>query len=245
MTDDSLIATRTNDMRIFKTFVEAYKELERELKHNGVIYQTQTVQDKDVRDNDDFKTKELLGYSFLVRTPQVDQFIKELNLNQDWIRDEFTERISAMFLNPGEAWKHRQEIWEEFIHDGKFGYTYSERIGYQVQEVIALLKKTPFSRHAIVNIYHPEIDNQRREGTVRVPCTMYYNFMIRPDGEKNKLHMIYNIRSNDFSTHFPYDLVLARLLQEYIASELGVETGDFIYQGGSFHVFYKDNKEIF
>ncbi len=231
-------------MRIFKDFIEADKELYRELSHNGVVYQTQTVQDKQVADDDGFLTKELIGYSFLVRQPDWKAYTEYKKLNDAWIADEFTERISGLKLNPGEAYKHR-EVWNEFLHDGKFAYTYSERIGTQVQEVIDLLTKTRYSRHGIINIYNPDIDGQRREGTVRVPCTMHYLFLVRKEGLFDRMHMIYNIRSNDYSTHFPYDLVLARMLQEYVASAVGVEVGDFIYQGGSMHIFKKDNIEVF
>lgn len=228
-------------MRIFKNLEEMHKEVERELKHNGLVYQTQTVQDKNVENNEDFKTKELLGYSFIVREPDVVSYIASLGLNDKWISEEFQERISRQRYNPGESYRQRQKVWEEFIHDGKFSYTYSERIGDQVVEVIDLLSRIPYSRHGIINIYDPSIDNKRRDGTIRVPCSMYYMLFIRED----KVHLLYNIRSNDFNTHFGYDLVMARLLQEHIASELGREPGDLIYQSGSLHAFYKDNKEIF
>lgn len=205
------------------------------------MYQTQTVQDKEVASNEDFKTKELLGYSFLVKDPETFRFVDELELNLDWLTKEFKERVSGDAVNPGTAWMVRKEIWQEFIHDGAFSYTYSQRIGNQVVQVVDLLSRIPTSRHGIINIYDPSIDNKRREGTTRVPCTMYYIVFVR-DGS---LHMIYNIRSNDFNTHFPYDLVLARMLQNYIAKKLNRLSGDFIYQSGSLHAFYKDNKEIF
>lgn len=228
-------------MRIFKDFIEAHKEVERELKHNGIVYQTETVQDKYVGDKDEFKTKELECYSFTVRNPDIVSYMAWLGLNQQWISKEFAERIGQKRLNPGESYRERQNIWEEFLHDGKFSYTYSERIGDQVQEVVDLLSRIPSSRHGIINIYDPSIDNKRRDGTVRVPCSMYYMLTIR----EGKVKMMYNIRSNDFNTHFGYDLVLARMLQEHVASQLGLEAGDFRYQSVSLHAFYRDNKEIF
>lgn len=227
--------------------MEAHSETERELKHNGVIYQSQTWQDQNVESKDDFMTKELLGYSFLVRDPQPVHYMKELKLNTAWIFRELNERLGGEGLNPGEAYKDREGIWGEFLHDGKFSYTYSERIGTQIQEVISLLEEIPSSRHGIINIYNPEIDNspERRRGSFRVPCSMYYNVFIREVNGEKKLHMIYNIRSNDFETHFPYDITLAVLIQQYIAHKLGIEPGDLIYQSGSLHVFKKDAKEIF
>ncbi|RPI82621.1 MAG: hypothetical protein EHM34_06640 [Nitrosopumilales archaeon] len=232
-------------MRIFKDFIEAHKEIEREIKHNGIVYQSNTVQDKDVEENENFLTKELIGYSFLVRNPDTESYISFLELNRKWLADEFIERISQSLVNPGKAWMSRENMWKEFLEDdGTFSYTYSERIGRQIEDVISLLENVPFTRHAIITIYNSEIDNLRRDGKRRVPCSMYYNLFLRDEGGL-KLHLIYNIRSNDFVNHFPYDIVLARNLQEYIAMRVDVPIGDFIYQGGSLHVFHKDNEEIF
>ena len=231
-------------MRIFKNFIEAHREIERELRHSGVIYQSESYQDKSVKDKDEFLTKELIGYSFLVRDPQVDGYINELGLDRQWIDNEFLERISGLKLNPGDAYKLRN-VWDEFVHDGKFAYTYSERIGNQIIDIIKLLTENKSSRHAMIFIYQPEIDNPRRGGKIRIPCSIYYNFFIRKEGDTDKLSMIYNIRSNDFGTHFPYDIVLARMLQQNIALILEIPAGDLIYQSGSLHVFKKDYEEVF
>lgn len=229
-------------MRIFKDFVEADQEVKREIHHNGLLYQTQTWQDKKTAADEGFLTKELLGYTFTVRNPNIASYIAFKGLNNDWIEADFAERIGGKALNPGEAWKLRRETWEQFLEpDGKFGYTYSERIGAQPQEVINLLKEVPTSRHGLILIYDPTIDGQRRNSNHRVPCSIYYQAFIR-EGE---LVMIYNIRSNDYNTHFPYDLILARKMQEYIAKEVDKPAGDFIYQSGSLHAFKRDNSEIF
>lgn len=229
-------------MRIFRDFIEAYNEVERELFHNGIVYDTQTWQNKQVAGDDGFKTKELMGYTFIVRHPELQPFIIYKGLNAKWLKSEFDERISNGYVNPGVAWEHRRDIWLDFLTQERlFDYTYSERIGSQVDEVIELLTKIPSSRHGIISIYEGFLDRDRRDGKKRTPCTMYYLVTVRD----NKVQMLYNIRSNDFSTHFPYDITLARMLQEHIAEKLGRECGDFIYQSGSLHAFKKDNKEIF
>jgi thymidylate synthase len=229
-------------MRIFKDFVEADKEIKREIMHNGLVYQSESYQDKKVADDDGFLTKELLGYTFLVKDPDIDAYADYRLLDKDWIEKDFAERVSGTKMNPGEAWKIRRQMWEPFLEtDGKFSYSYPERIGDQPKQVIELLKIHPTSRHGFINIYMPDIDNERRDGSRRVPCSMWYMAMIR-DG---KLVLFYNIRSNDYNGHFGYDLVMARKMQEYIAREVGVPVGDFIYQSGSLHAFKKDNAEIF
>lgn len=228
-------------MRIYKNFNEMWGETERELRHNGIQYDTHTVQDKIVKDNQDFRTKELIGHSFMVKNPDPKELIQLKNLSEDWVREEFKDRISGKKLNPGQAWKYRSNVWEEFLHGGKFSYTYPERIGNQISEAIKHLRDHPNSRHAVVTIYDRWLDHKNRGGKSRVPCSMFYQFMIR-DG---KVNVLYIMRSVDFGEHFPYDLVMATLFMRYVASELGLGYGDLIFFASSFHTFYKDHKEIF
>lgn len=217
-----------------------YSEVERELGHNGLVSQSTTVQDKDVRLDPDYKMKELIGYSYLVKdTSDRDKWLEKLGMNVKWAHDDFQERITSK-VNPGEAYKLRGE-WSEFIHDGQFAYTYSERMTGKIDQVVNLMANNKNSRQAVISIYNPDIDDLRRGGIKRVPCTMYYQFILRGD----KLDVIYNIRSSDFYVHFPYDVWMACQLRDHIAARLGVKPGDFLYFAGSLHCFAKDNREIF
>lgn len=209
----------------------------------GVEVQIQTMQDKDVHDNPDYLTHELIGYSYMIlNSEDKDELLKSFGKEDElpWDAEEFTERVSGMNLNPGEAYKMRG-VWEEFVHDGKFSYTYSERIGEQVNKVIEMLTATPSSRNAIISIWDRQIDQDRFGGKMRVPCSMYYQLLIR-DG---KLNMVYNIRSNDLMTHWCHDIWQAITLQQYIASKLDIQVGYFIQQIGSLHGYAKDLVGIF
>ncbi len=231
-------------MRIYKNCKEAASETKRELAEMGNDVKIETMQDKKVKDNPEFLTKELVGYSYMIIDPSNDKielakaFGKENEI--DWAEAEIKERLDQKKANPGEAYKLRK-VWEEFVHGGKFSYSYGERIGDQVVKVIASLRENPGSRNAIVSMWDPNIDIERIGGKMRVPCTMYYQFLIR-DG---KLNMIYNIRSNDLFTHWCWDIWLAISLQEYVASRLGIEVGFFMQQIGSLHGYQKDMKGIF
>lgn len=231
-------------MRIFKNYSEMYSEVGREIKHNGVVYQSKSVQDKEVLNDAGYLTKELQGYSFVVKDTSVGsmrQFINDQKLNDEWLSKDFVERISEKDLNPGEAWVLRKETWEPFIKDGKFSYTYSERIGRQVTEVVEHLKKSPLSRHALINIYDQTKDHKNRGGIARVPCSMFYQFLIR-DG---KVNTTYVMRSCDFNEHFCYDLLIATLLGREVASKLSLPHGDLTFFATSLHAFKKDNEEVF
>lgn len=231
-------------MRIYKNCKEAASETKRELKEMGTEVHLESMQDKQIKDDPDYYTNELLGYSFMViDTTDKDELPLAFDKPADevlWADADFKERISTTKCNPGEAYKMRS-VWEEFVHDGKFSYSYPERIGMQVEKVIECLEKTPSSRNAIISMWDPTIDIDRIGGKMRVPCTMYWQLLIR-DG---KVNMIYNIRSNDLMTHWCWDVYLAIKLQEYVAEKLDREVGWFIQQVGSLHGYHKDLKGIF
>lgn len=229
-------------MRIYKSLKECASETKRELAELGTEVQLETMQDKVIKGDPDYFTNELLGYSFmvtntddLIELPLAFEKVHEI----EWAEEEFKERISPELINPGEAYKIR-EVWEEFMHDGKFSYTYNERMRYQIDNVIECLKTTPHSRNALIVLWEP-IDNTRIGGKARVPCSIYYQFLIR----NGKLNLIYNIRSNDLMQHWCWDVYLAIKLQEYIADKIGREKGWFMQQIGSLHSYQKDLKGIF
>lgn len=228
-------------MRIFENLKEMYKEVEREIKHNGIISQSTSVQDKDTRLDERYKMKELIAYSYVVKdTSDRDEWLKSVGKNLEWAKADFKERITPN-TNPGEAYKLRGDVWGEFIHDGRFAYTYSERIAKRVDDIISLLKNKKNSRQAVLTVYHPDLDDSKRGGTARVPCSMFYQFVER----NGRLDVIYVMRSNDFIEHMPYDVWHAAQLRDYIAEQIGAEPGDLIHFASSLHVYYKDNKEIF
>lgn len=210
----------------------------------GVEVQLQSMQDKQIADNPDYITNELVGYSYMILdTNDKDELLKSFGKldKKEWAEAEFEDRVSQQRLNPGNAWRIREDVWAEFMHDGKFSYTYSERYGDQVEKVIESLKTHPSSRNAIIAMWDPTIDIDRIGGKMRVPCTMYYQVLIR----NGKVNMIYNIRSNDLMTHWCYDIWLSIKLQEYIAEKLGLPVGSFIQFVGSLHTYKKDLKGIF
>lgn len=227
-------------MRIFKNLNEMYNELEREIKHNGLISQSTSVQDKDVRTDPDYKMKELIGYSYMVvDTSDRDAWLEGLGKNLTWAKADLEERLAGG-INPGEAFKLR-DVWSEFVHNGRFQYTYSERLQGQINDVVNLINNNKTTRQAVIPIYDKNLDNANRGGLARIPCSMYYHLIPR----NGKLHIIYNMRSCDFAEHMPYDVWMACELRDHVAKQVGMEPGDFIHSISSLHTFYKDNKEIF
>lgn len=231
-------------MRIYQNFKEALNEIKRDIAEMGVKVHPQTMQNKQVADNPDYETLELQNYVYCVTGPKVE----DLNPTQPWADAEFGERLDSNLINPGEAWKLRSEVWEQFlispVHPAwrSFDYTYSERyndsnqVGYIVEE----LKKHPDSRQLFLSVWDPCEDIEVL-GKCRVPCTLGYLFQRR----ENKLHVTYLMRSADFITHFENDLYLTLRLTQHIADAVGIPVGRFTHFIGSLHVYQKDVKGVF
>jgi len=229
-------------MRIYVNAEEAIEEIKRDLAEMGIRVKPATMQDKYVLGNPDYETLELQNYGYTI----LDARSKDIpGVNQPWADIEFVERVTnpEQFHNPGEAYKLREEVWKEFLHEGKFAYTYNERLHFndQLQKIIDRMKVDPDSRQLWISLWNPTMDPDRLGGVSRVPCSLGYNFQVR----NNRLNMHYVMRSCDFATHFRNDVYLAIKLLEYVAQQVNYEVGDFTHTIFSLHVYQKDVKGVF
>lgn len=186
-------------------------------------------------------------------------------LLQIWIKEDFRERIS-LNVNPGDAWKIRPWVWEEFIHDDwfhsykTFDYTYSERI--RLPDLLGQIDLHPTSRQYVFNIWKDE-DRFWVNGKRRIPCSLNYQILVRPNWEIDDkwnpilaVNMIYNMRSCDFLTHFPIDIIQAVNLLKHITEHMNntqnfkeydttkwhdtYALGKLYYNCASLHLYKKD-----
>ena len=230
-------------MRIYSDCLEMVKEVERDLFEMGLKVKSATVQDR-VVDGDEAMTMELNGYCYKIISRN-NEFLKKqimceyMNLDIAWIKADFLERVDQHLINPGKAYLKAENLWGKYVRDGLFQYTYNERIRDQLEYVIFELSKRPNSRQGVITIYDQHNDMRNWGGKARVPCSMYYQFIIRND----KLNLFYTMRSCDFLKHFVGDVALAISLQGYVAKKLGYEVGGFTHFIGSLHSFYKDMKD--
>lgn len=222
-------------MRSFSDFKQANNEILRDLAELGVLVHPQTMQDKDIANDPDFNTRELLDYNYVVLEPR----LEDLSPSQPWADAEFQERLSFTTEFGAKAWKLRPEVWQEFADRG-FSYTYGERYASGLEAIISEIKKHPESRQLFLSVWDPVIDADKL-GFKRVPCSLGY-FFIKRDGQ---LHMKYMQRSADFVTHFENDQYLSRKLQEHVAKEAGIPAGRFTHWIGSLHVYEKDVAGVF
>lgn len=225
-------------MRFFNNGVEAKREILRDIQERGVWIHTGRMQDKETTGDDSYSTRELLNYNFcIVNVDDTEQFAKDVQCTKDWADAEFVERISPQFINPGTAWEIRKNVWTEYLekNNGKFAYSYNNRIRTQLDNVISELKKHEQTRQAIISIFDAGKDSDAI-GTDRIPCSMYYQFASR----EGKLNIIYNMRSCDYNLHFSNDMYLAVKLLNYVAKEVGMEVGNLYMNIGSMHIYKYD-----
>ena len=222
-------------------WAEAYEEIKRDLAEMGILVYPKSMQDKVVEGNEDYATRELQNYCYTLLNAKSSDIEGVI---QPWADMEFTERVDYRGnVNPGEAYKTRPEVWNEYMHNGKFAYTYNERFyrNEQLPKIIDRLRVDHDSRQLWLSVWDCNEDPDKLGGISRVPCSLGYNFQFR-DG---KLNMHYVMRSCDFNTHFRNDVYLAIRLLEYVAQKVNMEVGNFTHTMFSLHVYKKDVKEVF
>lgn len=233
-------------MRIYTDCYELMSETGRNLWEMGLLVKPKTYQNKDIENNPEFETKELICEQYCLTDLKDEYYLFIYSNSQDWADAEFKERITPN-VNPGKAWKLRKDIWEQFLVDGYFDYTYSERFTDALNELINLLKIDPDTRRAVLPVFNGSNydDTKYYHDFVRIPCSMYYDFLIRENerGEK-QLNICYHQRSSDFITHFGNDVYLAYKLMQYVAAQIGVKPGYLFHTIDSLHVYRKDWQKL-
>jgi thymidylate synthase len=229
-------------MRIYSNPYELMSETARNLYEMGTEVKPKTYQNKVIEGKDEFITKELICEQYCLTHMDDPSPLFVFTKSKDWADAEFKERVSNEWVNPGTAWELRKDVWEQFLVDGIFDYTYNIRMT-PLNDLIRLLKKDSDTRKAVLPIFNGvgQVDTNYYDGERRIPCSMYYDFLIRENarGEK-QLNICYHQRSSDFVTHFGNDVYLAWRLMEYVASEVGIKPGYLYHTIDSLHSYKKD-----
>ena len=186
-------------MRIYSNSFELMSEMGRELNSYGQTVKPKTYQNKVIEGNEDFITKELICQQYCLTSLGDPVWLFIFSHSKEWADAEFKERIGWYDLNPGKAWELRKDLWEQFLVNGKFDYTYPERIWNSLdiygstsfncdsamQSVIELLKRDNDTRKAVLPIFHGT-DLRFLDGSKRIPCSMQYDFLIRQNGTEKE-----------------------------------------------------------
>lgn len=170
------------------------------------------------------------------------QFLENGKFNHNYMERYWPKHAGMVDEPTGTGEEFTEKLTE---HDDIFGPVSPRRgIRYEygdLNDVLDLLQKDPFTRQAYLPIWFPE---DTGGGAKRAPCTIGYHFTMR----ENKLDISYHIRSCDFVRHFRDDLYLTARLQLWVIDQLAqrddrwktVGPGKFIMQIGSLHCFRND-----
>ncbi len=107
-------------------------------------------------------------------------------------------------------------------------YTYGSRIVVSYNRVVDLLKETPNTNQAILQVAEP-MDTHLGDP----PCLRHIDIRVR-DG---KLYFYPYFRSWDLWNGFPANLAAIAVVQDQMATEIGVEVGEMIAASKGLHLY--------
>jgi thymidylate synthase len=169
------------------------------------------------------------GWDDLVK--YVDEVV---NGSRDHLSTELSYTYHDRLVNyPGKPYTYRAiGEWGEVTKDAACS------IVNQLDRVVELLKKTPYTRRAQTITWIPGTDLYSDEA----PCMNSLWFRVIPrrtlwDGIKDQLDMHVRFRSRDAFNAAFMNMYALTLLQKDIADKVGVEVGHYVDFSDSFHVY--------
>lgn len=147
--------------------------------------------------------------------------------------------------NVGYLNRHGVSIWDEWADkNGDLGPVYGAQWRHwltpagetidQISEVVAEIKRNPFSRRLIVSAWNPADIPQM----ALAPCHCLFQFHVAetPSGAKRLSCQLYQ-RSADIFLGVPFNIASYALLTAMMAQVCGMEAGDFIVSFGDVHLY--------
>lgn len=125
-------------------------------------------------------------------------------------------------------------------------YTYASRIqhimpkgGYQLDRVIDMLRETPHTNQAVVEIATPEdLDIcYGKDGKLDPPCLRLLDFKVMPSENDLILSVSAYFRSWDLWAGFPTNLGGIELLKQFVASETDLGNGPMYAYSAGAHIY--------
>jgi thymidylate synthase len=225
----------------------------REVFSRGRVVYDPTMQGKRV-EGEEFEQKEIIGYAYtVVVTRHLHDDLRDMMkyaeevFKKDWLTVKtgnqwFHEMVSTV-KNPDEWWKGTglEKYWKEFglEEDGRFSYTYGERLSVTIPQLIRCMKRNKYMRGAVATVYESSRDLTNM-GKRRTPCTIAYQFLVRNEVGEDILTTLVYQRSCDLVNFFALDVYKAARLGEYVANNVGAKFKYFIHFIGSLHAYKRD-----
>ena len=133
--------------------------------------------------------------------------------------------VSQFEANGCPYWK----LWAK--EDGSLRLDYFDQLHPQLEDVIENIKKDPYSRRNVVNLWNHE---NVQSGVLSLPpCWHEMIFTVI----NNTLHITWINRSLDVYYGLPADVYLARLFLEHVSNETGIPFGDINFVSANVHLY--------
>jgi len=194
-----------------------------------------------VIDKSGVKMVELVGCTFLASEESIFG-----EVNWDYVEREvqwYKSKSRFVADIPGGA----PEIWKAVASsagmiNSNYGWCiYSEENGNQYENVLAELKKNPYSRRANMIYTRPSMHKDyNKDGMSDFICTDSVTYLIRG----GKIHAHVKMRSNDAVFGYKNDRAWQSYVLKMLAADLFVDVGDIIWSASSLHVYERHFKFI-
>lgn len=183
------------------------------------------------------KMIELVGASFVADEPAIFGTV-----NEDYARRELEwYRSGSLYVNdipggPPEIWK--QVADSRGMINSNYGYLiWSHGNGDQYLNVIQELKKSPFSRRAVMIYTRPSMWYEyNKHGMSDFICTNAVQYFIRDD----KVHAVVQMRSNDIWAGYRNDYHWQEYVLKRVAEDLNLPVGNIYWNVGSLHCYERN-----
>ena len=146
----------------------------------------------------------------------------------DYIQDYFANYLMDPELTENETYRYSSRIHHPMPEGGT-----------QLERAIAMLKETPLTNQAVVEIATPEDFDTcyGNDGNFDPPCLRLLDFKAVPQDGDLVLTVTVYFRSWDLWAGFPSNLGGIELLKQYVAEETGLRNGAmFAYSAGA-HIY--------
>ncbi len=146
----------------------------------------------------------------------------------EYIEDYFAAYLMDPELSENETYKYASRIQHPMPNGGT-----------QLDRVIEMLKNTPLTNQAIVEIGSPDDHDVciGNDGKLDPPCLRLLDFKAVPEGDELVLSISCYFRSWDLWAGFPTNLGGLELLKAYVASEAGLKNGPMYAYSSGAHIY--------
>lgn len=129
-------------------------------------------------------------------------------------------------------------------YHGAYGYRLRRQFEFdQLERAFTVLDKNPISRQVILQIWDPQSDFPRVDGSPvseDIPCNVCSMLKVRG----GRLEWMQIMRSNDLFLGTPHNFVQFTMLQEIIAGWLGLAMGAYCHLSDSLHIYETYNDQV-